>query len=271
MPDDRVAAPAAGLRDIEFRGGGFLIATRPGAALFFFVLILALWELAVRSGWLNPIFLPAPSSAMQALWELTVSGLLWKHVGVSLLRIGAGWALGSCFGILVGVAMGIWSLGRALGLAVVSALFPIPKIALLPLFILWLGIGEQSKIAIIALGVFFPTTIAVYNGIDAVPRNLIRMAQSFGVPIGAIVWKVILPGALPSILAGFRITTSISLILLVAAEMIGAEYGIGAFILQAGNLMQTDQLLAGVTVLSVLGLAVSALLTRLERRLLRWR
>ncbi|MDB5411449.1 MAG: transporter permease [Rhodospirillales bacterium] len=273
MPDDRIApaAAASDLRDIEFRGGGFQAAARPGAALFFFVLILAVWELAVREGWLNPIFLPAPSSAMRALWELTVSGLLWKHLGVSLLRIGAGWALGSMFGILVGVGMGIWSLARSLGLAVVSALFPIPKIALLPLFILWLGIGEQSKIAIIALGVFFPTTIAVYNGIDAVPRNLIRMAQSFGVPMTAIVRKVILPGALPSILAGFRITTSISLILLVAAEMIGAEYGIGAFILQAGNLMQTDQLLAGVAVLSVLGLAVSALLTRLERRLLRWR
>jgi NitT/TauT family transport system permease protein len=276
MPEDRVTPPDAELpdpelKDIAFRGGGFVIATRPGAALFFLVLILAIWELAVRSGWLNPIFLPAPSSAMQALWELAVTGLLWKHVGISLLRIGAGWALGSCFGIIVGVAMGIWSLGRALGLAVVSALFPIPKIALLPLFILWLGIGEQSKIAIIGLGVFFPTTIAVYNGIDAVPRNLIRMAQSFGVPMDAIVRKVILPGALPSILAGFRITTSIALILLVAAEMIGAEYGIGAFILQAGNLMQTDQLLAGVAVLSVIGLVVSMLLTRLERRLLRWR
>jgi NitT/TauT family transport system permease protein len=273
MPDVRGARPAAApdLRDIEFRGGGFQSTTRPAAALSFFVLILALWELAVRAGWLNPIFLPAPSAAVQALWELTASGLLWKHLGVSLLRIGAGWALGTSVGILVGVAMGIWSLGRALGLAIVSALFPIPKIALLPLFILWLGIGEQSKIAIIALGVFFPTTIAVYNGIDAVPRNLIRMAQSFGVPMEAIVRKVILPGALPSILAGFRITTSISLILLVAAEMIGAEYGIGAFILQAGNLMQTDRLLAGVTVLSVLGLVVGALLSRLERRLLRWR
>ncbi len=103
---------------------------------------------------------------------------------------------------------------------------------------------------------FFSTAISVYSGVDAVPRNLIRMAQSFNVPFHAIVRRVIWPGALPSILAGFRITASIALLLVVSAEMIGAEYGIGAFVLQAGNLMQTDQLLAGVVILSLFGLAV---------------
>ena len=103
------------------------------------------------------------------------------------------------------------------------------------------------------------------------PRNLIRMAQGFNVPHRAIVLKIVLPGALPGILAGFRITAAIALILLVAAEMIGAEYGIGAFVLQAGNLNQTDQLIAGVVILSILGLTVSTILTRIERRLLKWR
>ena len=103
------------------------------------------------------------------------------------------------------------------------------------------------------------------------PRNLIRMAQSFNVPLTTIVRKVILPGALPSILAGFRITASIALLLVVSAEMIGAEYGIGAFVLQAGNLMQTDQLLAGVVILSLFGLAVGKLINWLETRLLHWR
>jgi NitT/TauT family transport system permease protein len=139
------------------------------------------------------------------------------------------------------------------------------------LLILWLGIGEASKIATIALGVFFPTVIAVYSGIDGVPRNLIAMAQSFGVPWRSILWKVVLPGALPNIISGFRITSSTALILLVSAEMIGAQYGIGAFVLQAGNMMLTDQLLAGVTLLSILGLLISAGLSRLESRLLRWR
>jgi ABC-type nitrate/sulfonate/bicarbonate transport system permease component len=153
----------------------------------------------------------------------------------------------------------------------VSALFPIPKISLLPLLILWLGIGEASKVATIALGVFFPTVIATYAAIDAVPRNLIRMGQSFGMAVPDVLRKIVLPGALPGILAGFRITASIALILLVSAEMIGAQYGIGAFILQAGNLMLTDQLLAGVAILSILGLAIGTGLTRLEKWLLRWR
>jgi NitT/TauT family transport system permease protein len=104
-----------------------------------------------------------------------------------------------------------------------------------------------------------------------VPRNLIRMAQSFNVPFSTIVRRVIWPGALPSILAGFRITASVALLLVVSAEMIGAEYGIGAFVLQAGNLMQTDQLLAGVVILSLFGLAIGWLISRLERRLLHWR
>ena len=126
------------------------------------------------------------------------------------MRIGAGWVVGTAIGISVGLAVGLFSLARAAGLPIVSALFPIPKIALLPLLILWLGIGEASKIATIALGVFFPTVIAVYSGVDQVPKNLIHMAQSFEVPFLAIVRKVIWPGALPNIVAGFRISASIS-------------------------------------------------------------
>ena len=153
----------------------------------------------------------------------------------------------------------------------VSAIYPIPKIALLPLFILWLGIGESPKIITIASGVFFPTIIATFSGIDSVPRNLIRMAQSFGLSHAAIVRKIVLPGALPALLSGFRVTASIAIILLVAAEMIGADRGIGAFVLAAGNLYDTGNLLAGIVVLSALGLVVAWLIGRLERLLLGWR
>jgi NitT/TauT family transport system permease protein len=260
-----------GERPLPFRGGGFVAAPRRGVALVFFVALIAIWELAVRQRWITPLFLPAPSAIVDAFRELIASGLLWRHVSVSLARIAGGWLVGTAAGFAIGFAMGVWSLARAVGLPVVSALFPIPKIALLPLLILWLGIGETSKIATIGLGVMFPTVIAVYSAIDSVPRNLIRMAQSFNLPWPAILRKIVLPGALPGILAGFRITASIALILLVSAEMIGAEYGIGAFILAAGNLMLTDQLLAGVVCLSVLGLAIGAILSRLERWLLRWR
>ncbi|MGA7939946.1 MAG: ABC transporter permease [Bradyrhizobium sp.] len=234
-------------------------------------LVIGLWQLAGGLSLVNPIFLPTPLSIVRAMIELALSGALWQHLSHSVVRIGAGWLVGTAAGIVVGLAIGLSTLARGVGITFISALFPIPKIALLPLLILWLGIGEEPKIATIALGVFFSTAISVYSGVDAVPRNLIRMAQSFNVPFFSIVCRVIWPGALPSILAGFRITASIALLLVVSAEMIGAEYGIGAFVLQAGNLMQTDQLLAGVVILSLFGLAVGWLINRLEARLLHWR
>ena len=278
MPD--TAAPdsaepairrAIPFRAIPFRGGGFAPQPRRAAPLVAFVGIVALWQAAIMLGWLNPVFLPSPWSIALALRDLVVSGDLPRHLAASLSRIAAGWTVGTACGLAVGLAMGLFSLARGVGLPVVSALFPIPKIALLPLFILWFGIGEPSKVAVIALGVFFPTVIATFSAVDGVPRGLIRMAQSFGVPFGAIVRKVVLPGALPGILAGFRISVSIALILVVAAEMIGAQEGIGAFVLSAGNLMQTDQLMAGVATLSLLGLAFGLLLSVVERWLLRWR
>jgi ABC-type nitrate/sulfonate/bicarbonate transport system permease component len=258
-------------RQVAFRGAGF--APKAGRASGWIALALAigLWQLAGSSGWVNPLFLPAPSAIAVAIYKLALSGALWHHVSVSMMRIGSGWILGTIAGVIVGFAIGLSSLARGVGITFISALFPIPKIALLPLLILWLGIGEEPKIATIALGVFFSTAISVYSGVDSVPRNLIRMAQSFNVPFHAIVRRVIWPGALPAILAGFRITASVALLLVVSAEMIGAEFGIGAFVLQAGNLMQTDQLLAGVVILSLFGLAVGRLINWLETRLLHWR
>lgn len=256
---------------VRFRGGGFAPRrTAWGGALTLLGLI-ALWQAASSWSGLNPLFLPSPVAVGRALYDLVMRGDLLAQIGVSLLRIAAGWSLGTLAGLAAGLLMGLFTLPRSAGFAIVSALFPIPKIALLPLMILWLGIGEPSKVAVIALGVFFPTAIAASGGVDATPRTLIRMAQSFGVPYRDIVRKVVLPAALPSILSGFRISASLALLLVVSAEMIGAERGIGAFVLQAGNLMQTDQLLAGVVVLSMLGLVIARGLTWLEGRLTAWR
>ncbi len=266
-PSEANAAP----QPIRFRGAGFAPNAGRRSGWIALALVIALWQLAGSAGWVNPLFLPAPSSIVRAIYQLALSGALWQHLGYSIMRIGTGWILGTIAGVIVGFAIGLSSMARGIGITFISALFPIPKIALLPLLILWLGIGEEPKIATIALGVFFSTAISVYSGVDAVPRNLIRMAQSFNVPFHAIVRRVIWPGALPSILAGFRITASVALLLVVSAEMIGAEYGIGAFVLQAGNLMQTDQLLAGVVILSLFGLAVGRLINWLETRLLHWR
>jgi len=265
------ADPGSELRPVAFRGGGFTPIAGRYSGWIALVLAIGFWQLAGSAGWVNPLFLPTPVAIARAIYQLAISGALWRHLSVSIMRIGTGWILGTIAGVMVGFAIGLSSLARGVGITFISALFPIPKIALLPLLILWLGIGEEPKIATIALGVFFSTAISVYSGVDNVPRNLIRMAQSFNVPFHAIVRRVIWPGALPSILAGFRITASVALLLVVSAEMIGAEYGIGAFVLQAGNLMQTDQLLAGVVILSLFGLAVGRLINVLETRLLHWR
>jgi len=261
----------ATVRPVGFRGAGFTPSTNRYAGWAALTIIVALWQLAGTLSLINPLFLPPPLAIGKALYQLAMSGALWQNLAASLLRIGVGWVLGTAGGIIVGFAIGLWRIARSVGITFISALFPIPKIAVLPLLILWLGIGEEPKIATIALGVFFSTAISVYSGVDAVPRNLIRMAQSFNVPFATIVRRVIWPGALPSILSGFRITASIALLLVVSAEMIGAEHGIGAFVLKAGNLMQTDQLMAGIVVLSLFGLAVGKLISLLEARLLHWR
>jgi taurine transport system permease protein len=256
---------------VPFRGGGFAPAPHRVLPWVVFAVLIALWQAASNSGVLPPLFMPSPLSVVKALVALWQDGTLVGHVTASLGRIIPGWLIGTAIGLAVGLAMGIFSAARAAGIPIVSALFPIPKIALLPLLILWFGIGEPSKIATIALGVFFPTTISAYTACDSVPRNLIRMGQSFGLPARDIVAKILLPCAMPGILAGFRISASVALLLVVAAEMIGAQQGIGAFVLTAGSLMQTDQLLAGVVMLSLLGLLIAWGLGMLERAWLKWR
>jgi ABC-type nitrate/sulfonate/bicarbonate transport system permease component len=263
--------PAAAGRSVPFRGGGFAPRLHRGAALVAFVVLITVWQTLVSLKLVNSLFLPSPLQIGTSLYGMAVTGELFLHITASLRRIVLGWLCGTAAGLGLGFAIGLFGIARSVGLPLVSALFPIPKIALLPLFILWFGIGEPSKVATIALGVFFPTAIAAFGAVDNVPKSLIRMAQSFGLPPFDIIRKVVLPGALPGILSGFRISASIALILVVAAEMINAQTGIGALVLLAGNLMQTDQLLAGVVVLSVLGLVISFVLGRLERHLLRWR
>src|SRR6185437_12533052 len=235
MPPDGVDTT----RPVPFRGGGFRTRSIFVVGPIVFVLLILLWQLGSGTGFISDIALPAPSAVFDAFRDLVTTGL--------------------------------FSLARAGLVPVVSAAFPIPKIALLPLFVIWFGTGEGSKVATILFGTLFPTVVATYGGIDNVDRNLIRMGQSFGLTWLSIVRKIVIPGALPAILSGFRISASIAVVLLVAAEMIGAQYGIGAYILTAGALFATDQLIAGVAILSILGLAIGWLIGRAERRFLDWR
>lgn len=266
-----VAGSGPDLRPVPYRGGGFRPVKIRFVGLAVFFLLIAVWELGSQTGVISDLVLPAPSEAFAAFRYLVESGQIWLHLGASLQRLAIGWTLGTALGVAVGLMVGLFSLARAGLLPLVSALFPIPKIALLPLFVIWFGIGEGSKVATILFGSFFPTVIATYGGVDNVDRTLIRMGQSFGLSWWSIVRKIVLPGAMPAILSGCRISASIAIILLVAAEMIGAEYGVGAYVLMAGSLFATDQLLAGVAILSMLGLVVSWLIGRAERWLLRWR
>lgn len=256
---------------VAFRGGGFTPRPRAFISPIVFVFLIVVWEVGSRTGIISPLVLPAPSEAFEAFRQLFESGRLWQHLSASFYRLIVGWSVGTILGVSVGLLIALFSVARAGLSPLVSAIFPIPKIALLPLFIIWFGIGEGSKVATILFGTFFPTVIATYGGVDNVDRTLIRMGQSFGLSWFSIVRKIIIPGALPAILSGFRISASIAIILLVAAEMIGAEFGIGAYILLAGSLMATDQLIAGVAILSTMGLCVAWLIGKAERYFLRWR
>ncbi|MEZ5810464.1 MAG: ABC transporter permease [Rhizobiaceae bacterium] len=257
--------------EVPYRGGGFTHRPMRLVSLGVFLALLLVWEAGSRTGIISELVLPAPSEVGSAFYDLWRSGNLWLHLSASLARVASGWVLGTILGIAVGFAIGLFSVVRAGAAPLVAAIFPIPKIALLPLFIIWFGIGEGSKVGLILFGTFFPTVIATYGGIDNVDRTLIRMGQSFGLSRWEIARKILFPGALPAILSGMRITAAIAIILIVAAELIAAQKGIGAFIQMAGSLFATDQLVAGVLVLSALGLSVNGLINLAEKYLLKWR
>ena len=233
--------------------------------------LLVLWELLTRTGWVPALFLPSPLGVLATGWEMLRSGALLGHVATSLGRILLGFSVGALGGVAVGLAVGVFGLAEAVGIPLIAATFPIPKIALLPLLILWLGIGEASKVAVIALGVFFPMAINTATGVRHADPLLLRAAVSFGAGRWSLVRKVMLPAALPMIFAGLKLGAGTALLLLVAAEMIAANSGIGYLILNAQNLMETTVLMVGIVLLSLLGLASHWLLTRLERLALPWK
>ncbi len=267
MPD----ATPPNATEVRFRGGGFAPRARKWVGAAVFVVLIAVMEWGTRAGWISALTLPRPSDVLATFGELWQSGLLYKHLAPSLSRLAVGGAIGASLGIAVGVMIGLFSYARAGLVPLVAALFPIPKIALLPLFVIWFGIDEMSKYALIAFGTFTPTVVATYGAVDNVDRSLIRMGQSFGLRWWSIVRKIVLPGAMPGILSGLRISLAIAIILLVAAEMLGAEYGIGAYILEAGSLYDLERLFAGVVILSLLGVILSTVIGLIEKRLLRWR
>lgn len=235
------------------------------------LVLVIFWELLCSLNIVSSLFLPSPSQILLALKDMLLSNELAVSLSASLYRILLGFSIGSALGLAVGLCTGISSLGDRMITPLINGLYPIPKIALLPLFILWLGIGELSKITIIATGVFFPVAMNTYAGVKNIDPLLIKVAVSFNASRWLIMKSVILPSALPMIFTGLRLAAGTSLLLLVAAEMIAAQVGIGALILHYGDLMITDHLMAGVIVLSLLGIIFNYILQWLEKKLVPWK
>jgi ABC-type nitrate/sulfonate/bicarbonate transport system permease component len=235
------------------------------------IVLILLWEIICRLGIVSELYLPSPTSILKASWVMLTNGELIGSARASLYRIGMGFFIGSFSGILIGLILGFSKTAEALGNPLIYSIYPIPKIALLPLIILWLGIGEISKVTIISLGVFFPVVINTYSGVKHVDKSLIMVAISFGSTRFSLIRKVILPGALPMIFAGLKLAAGTSLLLLVAAEMIAAKEGIGSIILHYGDLMLTTKLMVGVLALSVLGVLFTNLIGYIEKLIIRWK
>jgi len=233
--------------------------------------VLLAWELLGQMGVISPLFLPPLSAVIGDGLELIKSGDLLGHLASSLWRILWGFLIGAGVGVFLGLTMGISRLADASIHPLIAATYPIPKIALLPLLILWLGLGEGSKIAVIALGVFFPVVVNTRAGVLDVDPLLVKAALALGSSRAGIAWKVLLPASLPMIFAGLKLGAGVALLLLVTAEMIAADKGIGFLVISAANLMQTTRLLFGIMVLALLGLLSNWLLATLEKALLPWK
>lgn len=229
-----------------------------------------IWEAISRSGLVNNIMLPAPTTIVLSGWELLTSGELLRHLGASLWRSLLGFVAGSTLAIAVGVAMAQLPLLNATINPLVQMFRAIPALAFVPLAIFWFGIGELSKVFLIAWGVFFPVWVNTYLGVRDTNPLLGRAAAS----LGARGWRkfafVVIPGALPFIIAGLRVSLSVALVLLVASELAGAAFGVGYLIQMSQQVFRVDYMFVGLIVLGIMGVAADFLFEGAVRRLLPW-
>ncbi|MFY2596004.1 aliphatic sulfonate ABC transporter permease SsuC [Achromobacter xylosoxidans] len=233
-------------------------------------LILGLWQLAAQAGWLSSRILPAPSAVAAAAWSLAVSGELWQHVRISALRALWGLLLGGGLGLALGLLNGSSRTAETLLDTTLQMIRNIPVLALIPLVILWFGIEETAKLALLSLGVFFPVYLNTFHGIRSVDSALIEMGRSYGLSGWPLYRDVILPGALPSILVGLRFALGLVWVILIVTETISAQSGIGYMTMNAREFLQTDVVLLGILLYALLGKAADTLARALEHRLLRW-
>ncbi|GJL84124.1 MAG: taurine ABC transporter permease [marine bacterium B5-7] len=235
------------------------------------ILFLVVWQLAATAGVINRNILASPFDLAILGAQQVVDGTIFRHTLVSLSRVISGFTIGAVLAIILGLAMGNSERFRIIINPIVEVLRPIPPLAWIPLAIIWFGIGETSKIFLIALTSFFPIVVNTFKGVTGLDRTLLRAARSFDVTPRKMLWQVALPAAMPDISTGLRVGWSLALAVLVAAEMIAAKSGLGFLITEAMNLGRFDMVVFGIVVIGIVSVATDALLRAfIGRYLLFW-
>jgi sulfonate transport system permease protein len=234
------------------------------------IALVVVWELLAQAGWLSPQVLPAPSKVARTALKLLVSGSLLRDLGVSLLRAVSGFAIGGTIGFVLGTLVGFSRIAQALIDRSVQMVRAIPFLALVPLVIVWFGVGEAEKIFLVSLGVAFPIYINTTLGIRLVDPKLLELGRVQGLGTWQLIRRIILPGALPSILTGVRYALATAWLALVVAETIGAQSGLGFLAMDAREFLRTDVIVLTIVIYALIGVAADSIARLLERRLLAW-
>jgi NitT/TauT family transport system permease protein len=235
------------------------------------LILLGLWEVLARVTVIDTRFFPAPSSIFGVFGQMIRSGELPTHLGISLQRIAIGFVIGAVPGVLVGLTMGLFSPVRAIIQPLIDATFPIPKIAILPLFIMIFGIGEESKYAIIATAVIYLVLINTVAGVKNIDRIYLDVGRNFHASRRMMFTDIALPGALPLVVAGLKLGMGVALLIIVSAEFVGAKSGIGYLIWTSWQIFQVEKMYVGLLVIALVGFATAIVLNALERVLVPWK
>ncbi len=247
-------------------GRGYLVAISWIAPLA----LVIVWEYLARIGYLSPQVLPAPSKVLATAWKLATKGTLVNDLGVSLLRAGIGFAIGGGIAFALGIIVGLSRYAEALIDRSMQMIRAVPFLAVLPLVIVWFGVGEGQKIFLVSLGVAFPIYINTTLGIRQVDPKLIELGRVQGLGWRQMVRRIVLPGALPSILTGVRYALATAWLALVVAETIGAQSGIGFLAMDAREFLRTDVVVLTIVIYALIGVLADSVARLLERRLLAW-
>jgi sulfonate transport system permease protein len=232
--------------------------------------IVAVWEALSVAGVIPARVLPAPSAVIAAAWHATLSGELPRNIWVSFWRAMVGLVIGGGIGFALGLANGLSRRSERIFDSTLQMVRNIPHLALIPLVILWFGIDEEAKIFLVALGVFFPIYINTQHGIRGVDVQLVEMGKAYGMSASTLFWRVILPGALPSIFVGLRYALGIMWLTLIVAETISASSGIGYMAMQAREFLLVDVVVMSILIYALLGKAADSVARLLERWCLAW-